>query len=128
MVVHVMALEPLGAAMIEFKHIGKNMNVYIDPEHIKEEVDKSILEQLKKDAPCARIDFSKKPIPENKEDFYKQIMEIAEKIQRTIDERRRNEQDGILVGSNGQLLQLYGNATVHDWLVWHIKEYKKGKL
>jgi hypothetical protein len=50
---------------------------------------------------CTRIDFSKKPIPENKEGFYKQIMEMAEKIQRTIDEHRRNEQDGILVGSNG---------------------------
>ena len=104
------------------------MKVYIGPEHIKEEIDKSVLEQLKEVKPCTIIDFSKKSIPENKEDFYKQIMEMAEKIQRIIDERMRNEQDGILVGSNGQLLQLYGNATIHDWVVWHIKEYKKGKI
>ena len=125
MAVHVIVLEPLADAMIEFKHTGKNMNIYIDQEHTKEEVDKSILEQLKEVKPWDKLDFSKKSIPKNKEDFCKQIMEIAEKIQRTIDERRRNEQNGILVGSNGQLLQLYGNATAHDWVVWYVKEFKK---
>lgn len=103
------------------------MKVYIDPEHIKEEIDKSILEQLKEANPWANeIDLHDKSILNNKEDFYKEIIKMGEDIQKAIDERRRNEQDGILVGSNGQLLQLYGNATVHDWVVWHIKEYKKG--
>lgn len=122
---HVIALEPLVAAMIEFKHIGKNMNIYIDPEHIKEEIDKSILEQLKENKQWDKLDFNKKSIPENKEDFYKEIMEMAAKVQKAIDEQKAAEPDAILVGSNGQLLQLYGNATVHDWVVWHVKEYKK---
>lgn len=104
------------------------MNVYIDPEQIEKEIDKSILEQLKEDKPWTTLDFNKKSIPENKEDFYKEIMEMAEKVQKAIDERKAAEPDAILVGSNGQLLQLYGNATTHDWVVWYVNEYKKGKL
>jgi adenylosuccinate synthase len=105
------------------------MKVYIDPEHIDEYIDKSITQQLKEANSCVNeIDLHDKSISENKEDFYKKIMEIIEKVQKAINKHRRNEQDGILVGSNGQLLQIYGNATIHDWVVWHIKEYKKGKL
>ena len=103
------------------------MKVYIGSEHIKEEIDKSILEQLKEANPCANeIDLHDKSIPENKEDFYKEIIKMGEDIQKAIDERRKSEQDGFLVGTNGQLIELFGKATLHDWVVWHIKEYKKG--
>lgn len=105
------------------------MKVYINPEHIDENIDKSITQQLKEANPCVNeIDLHDKSISENKEDFYKKIMKIIENVQKGINKHRRNEQDGILVGSNGQLLQTYGNATIHDWVVWHIKNYKKGKL
>lgn len=102
------------------------MKVYIDPEHIDEYIDKRVTQQLLKEAnSCVNeINLYNK----NKEDFYKEIVEMTEKVQKAINKHRRNEQDGILVGSNGQLLQIYGNATIHDWVVWYIKNYKKGKL
>lgn len=118
------------------------MKVYIDQEHIKAEVDNSLLEQLKKDEPCTRIDFSKKSTPENKEDFYKyswkdnperfeqfqeRIIKTLNDIDKAIYEKQINENDGIIVGGNGQLVGLTGKATVHDWLVWYVKEYKKGE-
>lgn len=105
------------------------MKVYIEPEHIDEYIDKRITQQLKEVNSCVNeINLHNKSITENKEDFYKEIMETIEKVQKAINKYRRNEQDGILVGSNGQLLQIYGNATIHDWVVWYIKNYKKGKL
>lgn len=105
------------------------MKFYIDQEHIDEYIDKSITRQLKEANPWVnKIDLHNKSISDNKEDFYKEMIKIGEEIQKTIDKNRRNEQDGILVGANGQLIELFGNATLHDWVVWHIKEYKKGKL
>ncbi len=76
------------------------------------------------------IDFDKWKNRGKKSDteFYKEIMDMVVKIQKAIDERKASEQDAILVDPNGQLLQLYGNATEHDWLVWYVKEFKKGKL
>lgn len=88
--------------------------------------EKSIIQQLKEANPLVNeIDLHDKSIPDNKEDFYKEIIKIGEDIQKVIDERRKSEQDGFLVGTNGQLIELFGNATLHDWIVWHIKEYKK---
>lgn len=55
------------------------------------------------------------------------IIESIKDIQKSIDKKTRIEQDGFLVGTNGQLIELFGNATLHDWVVWHIKKYKKGK-
>ena len=103
-----------------------------EPEIIKridDEINKSIIEQIKEANPLI-FDFNKWKNRGKKSDadFYKEIMEIADKIQKAIDERKASEQDSILVGSNGLLLQLYGNATEHDWLVWYVKEFKKGKL
>lgn len=97
--------------------------------HIEEELDKSILEQLRESEPWAnKIDLSPKPIPKDRDTFYKNIMEMAEKVQKAIDEQKAAEPDAILVDSEGRLVQLLGNATTHDWVVWYIKEFKNGKL
>ena len=113
--------------------IGENaprMDVYQDPENTEEEIDREILENLKKDTPWSKVDFSnyKQKTPETYEEFRKKILDMANEIQRVLNERKAAEQDGILVGPNGQLIQLFGNATTHDWLVWYVKEFKKGKL
>jgi hypothetical protein len=114
--------------------IGENaprMDVYKDPKKIEEEIDREILESLKKDTPWAtNLDWKnyKDNLPKNDEEFRERLLEISRLIQKAIDERKAAEPDAILVGSNGQLLQLYGKATTHDWVVWYVNEFKKGKL
>lgn len=106
------------------------MDIYKDPKKIEEEIDREILESLKKDTPWSKVDFSnyKQKAPDIYEEFRKKILDTANEIQKALNGRKATEQDGILVGPNGQLIQLFGNATTHDWLVWYVKGFKKGKL
>jgi hypothetical protein len=107
------------------------MDIYKDPKKIEEEIDREILESLKKDTPwTTNLDWKnyKDNLPKNDEEFRERLLEISKLIQKAIDERKAAEPDAILVGSNGQLLQLYGKATTHDWVVWYVNEFKKGKL
>jgi len=106
------------------------MDIYIDPKNIEEKIDREILESLKKYAPLTNLDWKnyKDNLPKNDEEFRERLLEISRLIQKAIDGRKAAEPDAILVGSNGQLLQLYGKATTHDWVVWYVNEFKKGKL
>lgn len=111
--------------------IGENaprMDVYQDPKEIENEIDREILENLKKDTPWTNLGLKKDNLPKNDEEFRERLLEVSKLIQKAIDERKAAEPDAILVGSNGQLLQLYGKATTHDWVVWYVNEFKKGKL
>ena len=51
----------------------------------------------------------------------KEIIDTISEIDKAIFESKKNERPGILVNSKGELLQLYGNATLHDYAVWHAK-------
>ena len=106
------------------------MDIYIDPKKIEEEIDREILESIKKDTPLTSLDLKnyKDNLPKNDGEFRERLLEISKLIQKAIDGRKAAEPDAILVGSSGQLLQLYGKATTHDWVVWYVNEFKKGKL
>lgn len=106
------------------------MDIYKDPKKIEEEIDREILESLKKDTPCTILDWKnyKDNLPKTDEEFRERLLELSKLIQKALDGRKAAESDAILVGSNGQLLQLYGKATTHDWVVWYVNEFKKGKL
>ena len=42
--------------------------------------------------------------------------------------KEKKEKPAILVSSDGKLLQLYGSATIHDYVVWHAKKYGNKNL
>lgn len=109
----------------EFYMIGENaprMDVYRDPKEIENKINREILESIKKDTQWGKDDFSnyKQKTSETYNEFCKKILDTANEIQRALNERKAAEQDGILVGPNGQLIQLFGKATTHDWLVWYV--------
>ena len=105
------------------------MDVYKDPKQLEEVLNKEILENIKEDTPWLnQINFNKdawKGNPERFEDFQERIIKVINDIDKAIYEKKRNEKDGIIVGSNGQLVGLTGNATVRDWFVWYANEFKK---
>jgi hypothetical protein len=57
-----------------------------------------------------------------------EIIDTISEIDKAIFESKKNECPGILVSSDGKLLQLYGSATIHDYVVWHAKKYGNKNL
>ena len=52
------------------------------------------------------------------------LIDALVEVENAILKKWRKEKPGILVGSNGGLIQLYGGATFDDYLKWHDKYFK----
>ena len=52
------------------------------------------------------------------------LIDALVEVENTILKKWRKEKPGILVGSNGGLIQLYGGATFDDYLEWHDTYFK----
>lgn len=53
-----------------------------------------------------------------------EIINALVEVEIAIVKKELKEKSGILVGSNGGLIQLYGGATFDDYLEWHDKHFK----
>ena len=52
------------------------------------------------------------------------LIDSLVEVENAILKKWRKEKTGILVGSNGGLIQLYGGSTFDDYLEWHDKYFK----
>lgn len=52
------------------------------------------------------------------------LIDALVEVENAILEKWRKEKPGVLVSSNGNLLQLYGGATFDDYLELHDKHFK----
>lgn len=94
------------------------------PEKIDEEINREIWKSY----------LSKCPFVPQFERFYStersvdalELYEIFYKLSKLVDAQRpKIDIDGFVVDSNGILRGQYGNATLHDYLVWRVQVYEK---